>query len=272
MKIGFQGNKGAYSEEAARQFFGKSHQFIGHALSEEVADALHRNEIDMAILPVENSIIGNVQVNMDVLFQNNFFAFGEIYLPIKHCLLGIKGTQIQDIKKAHSHPVALSQCRNFLTQNQIKPINDYDTAGSCEVIAKLNDKSIAAIGPKLCSEIYNLDVIAEEIQNTRNNITRFLAIQKNRPQNHLSDKTSLAFSTEDRPGALLEILNLFKLHNLNLSRLESRPIPENPFEYIFFVDVLSSDQDDRVQAVLKEILSQGHLVKLLGSYQKATYH
>lgn len=266
MKIGFQGTRGAYSEEAIYKIFGTDVTPVGYLLSEEVAEALSRGDVDRAVLPVENSIAGNVAVNMDLLFQHDFFAYFECYLPIRHCLLGLPGSKLENIKRVHSHPIALSQCRPFLREHNMTPTADRDTAGSCLIIKESNDSSQAAIASKLCADYYGLTVLRENIQSQQNNITRFLALSREKIKAENANKTSLAFSTEHRAGALLEILGYFKNHQLNLTRLESRPIPNNPFQYIFFVDIDASLDSKTMQLCLQEILGAGHLVKILGSY------
>jgi len=267
MKVGFQGTRGAYSEEAIYKIFGNEIEPIGYLLSEEVAEALSKGDIDRAVLPVENSIAGNVAVNMDLLFQHDFYAYAELYLPIKHCLLAKPGVKIENIKRVHSHPIALSQCRPFLRVHNMIPTADRDTAGSCQIIKDSQDDTQAAIASKLCAEYYGLNILKENIQSQENNITRFLALAREKVKVEEANKTSLAFSTEHRAGALLEILGYFKNHQLNLTRLESRPIPNNPFQYIFFVDVQAGLDSKEMQVCLQEILSAGHLVKILGSYQ-----
>ncbi|GAB4009951.1 MAG: prephenate dehydratase [Bdellovibrio sp.] len=266
MKIGFQGTRGAYSEEAIYKIFGKEVTPVGYLLSEEVAEALSRGEVDKAVLPVENSIAGNVAVNMDLLFQHDFYAYQECYLPIRHCLLALPGADIKNIKRVHSHPIALSQCRPFLREHNMIPTADRDTAGSCQMIVESQDPTQGAIASKLCAEYYGLQILRENIQSQQNNITRFLALSREKIKIEDANKTSLAFSTEHRAGALLEILGLFKNHSLNLTRLESRPIPNNPFQYIFFVDVQADLNSKEMQMCLQDILSGGHLVKILGSY------
>lgn len=266
MKVGFQGTRGAYSEEAIYKIYGKDVTPVGFLLSEEVAEALSSGEVDQTVLPVENSIAGNVAVNMDLLFQHDFFAYRECYLPIRHCLLALPGSDIKNIKRVHSHPIALSQCRPFLREHNLIPTADRDTAGSCQMIVENQDRTQAAIASKLCAEYYGLQILKENIQSQQNNITRFLALAREKINVDNSNKISLAFSTEHRAGALLEILGHFKNHQLNLTRLESRPIPNNPFQYIFFVDVQANLHSKDMLLCLQDILSGGHLVKILGSY------
>lgn len=269
MKIAFQGTKGAYSEEALTKYFkDQTYQALGIALSEDVCEALESAQVDYAILPVENSIVGNVDINMDLIFKYNFHAVGEIYLPIKHCLLGKRGSKLSDIKTAHSHPVALAQCHDFLKKMEIRSIAEYDTAGSAKIISQATDFSQAAIGSKLCANYYDLEVIRENIQTIQRNITRFLVFKKSAEILGLGNniKTSIAFCTKHHPGALLGCLGEFAKYHLNLTKLESRPVPENPFMYIFFIDFIGSLKDVNVMECLKELDNHATNIKIIGSY------
>ncbi len=269
MKVAFQGDRGAYSEEAALKFFSHLDATpIGYDQSEEVIHALLKSEVTYAILPVENSIVGNVSVNLDLLFESDVFAIGEIYLPIHHHLLALPGVKIGDIEKAFSHPIALAQCRDFLNQNSIRSIADYDTAGSCKLLSKRANRSEAAIGSKLCAQIYNLEIIDGKIQKIENNITRFLILAhtNNIPVDIEQTKTSIAFSSGHHPGALLDCLEIFKKHGVNLTKLESRPIPKDPFKYIFFVDFLGGLTAENIKICLEDLRKTAHYIKVLGSY------
>lgn len=268
INIAFQGKKGAYSELAALRFFNEDIQTQGHLLSEEVCDAVENDEVAMGILPVENSIVGNVTINIDLLYKHKFFVVGETYLPIRHCLLAKRGSDLSKIKTAHSHPIALAQCREFLMSSNITPVTEHDTAGSAELISSLQDETKAVIASELCSKHYNLDILSDKIQKVTNNYTRFLIFvkEKNIPDVINQEKTSIAFSLNHSPGALLSSLQKFSEHNLNLTKIESRPIPENPFAYVFFVDFLGRLTDKNVVDCLKELKENTKSIKILGSY------
>jgi len=268
MKVGFQGEKGAYSEEALRSYFNEEIEAIGMNLSEQVFSALKEKEIAMAVLPVENSIVGNVAVNMDLIFREPVFAVGEIYLPIHHHLLALPGTKIRDIRKVASHPIALAQCRDFLNQQGITPVNEYDTAGSCKLLRERKAQDEGAIGSSLCAKSYGLEILSDDIQISTLNITRFLVLTRDTeiPEGLGQNKTSIAFSAHHHPGALLDCLEIFKKYEINLTKLESRPIVENPFEYVFFVDFQRGIKEEQTIACLKELNRDAHHVKVLGSY------
>jgi prephenate dehydratase len=268
MKVAYQGIPGAYSEAALRRHFGADAEPMGFAFSEQVFDGVEDGRADAGFVPVENSIAGSVGINTDLLLERKVFAVAEAYLPIDHCLLG--AGRLEDVTVVYSHPVALAQCREFLNKRALRAMPEYDTAGAAELVAKRALPGEAAIASKRCAEIYGLKVLAEEIQTVKGNFTRFLAFRReNEAPPRGAGKTSLAFSVHHHPGALLECLKLFADHAINLTKLESRPIPSNPFEYSFFVDFLGGADEPAVTAALAELRAKARHVKVLGSYPLA---
>jgi prephenate dehydratase len=272
LKVAFQGVRGAYSEAALLKHFGGDVEAVGFPFSEQVFDAVESKKVDRGFVPVENSIAGSVGVNTDLLLERGVFAIAESYLPIEHCLLGLPGTRLEDVKTARSHPIALAQCRDFLNGRSITAVPDYDTAGSAELVAARKTPGEAAVASRRCADVYGLAVLADNIQSAALNITRFLAFVREGdvPGGLKREKTSLAFSVHHHPGALLECLKLFADHAINLTKLESRPIPANPFEYSFFVDFLGGTDDVAVSAALGELGRSARHVKVLGSYPLAS--
>lgn len=272
IKVAFQGTFGAYGHEALKRYFEGPAVALGYELSEQVLEALIGKEADMAILPVENSIVGNVAINSDLIYQNQVKIVGEYYLPISHCLLGLRGSHISQIKEVHSHPIALAQCKKFLDDHKIKAVAAFDTAGSSALLNKWNDPSIASISSKLCADLYQLDVLSHEIQQVESNFTRFVIIanENKKVETACANKTSLAFKTKHTPGALVECLKIFADFKLNLTKLESRPIPENPFQYVFFVDFIEDTTNPNVDLGLAQLKKEAQSVKHLGSYKGAT--
>ncbi len=268
MKVAYQGVPGAYSEAALRLHFGEAAEPLGFAFSEQVFDAVEDGRADAGFVPVENSIAGSVGVNTDLLLERAVVAIAEAYLPIDHCLLALPGARLEDVAVVYSHPIALAQCRDFLQRRKLRPIPEYDTAGAAELVAKRGISGEAAIASKRCAEVYGLSVLAEDIQSVKGNFTRFLAFRRgsDAPPGLKTEKTSLAFSVQHHPGALLDCLKLFADHAINLTKLESRPIAANPFEYSFFVDFLGGTGDAAVAAALAELRATARQVKVLGSY------
>ena len=271
MKAAFQGELGAYSEAALLQHFGPRVEPVGFAFSEHVFDAVEQGRADAGFVPVENSIAGPVGVNTDLLLERPVFAVAESYLLIEHCLLGRPGARLDGVTAVLSHPIALAQCRDFINARGWKTIPEYDTAGAARLVAERKVPGEAAIASKRCAQAYGLAVLAEDIQAIKDNYTRFLAfVREDRaPRDAETGKTSLAFSVQHHPGALLECLKLFADHAINLTKLESRPITSNPFEYSFFVDCLGGTEDAAVQAALAQLRRTARSMKVLGSYPLA---
>lgn len=270
MKVAYQGVPGAYSESALLLHFGAAAEPLGFAFSEQVFDAVEEGRADFGFVPVENSIAGSVGVNTDLLLERKVFAVAEAYLPIDHCLLAPPAARLEDVTAVYSHPIALAQCREFLQSRGLRAVPEYDTAGAAELIAKRRIPGEAAIASRRSAEVYGLTVLAADIQTVKGNFTRFLAFRRGgEAPERRAGKTSLAFSVHHHPGALLECLKLFADHSINLTKLESRPIPANPFEYSFFVDFLGGTEDAGVAAALAELRSAARHVKVLGSYPAA---
>jgi prephenate dehydratase len=271
MKIAFQGIRGAYSELALHEHFGKSAQTVSCDSFDDVFDAVNSGEVVFGLIPVENTIAGTVVENYDLLFANDVFVIAEVYLPIRHTLLGKKGTRLEEITQAFSHPHALKQCKDYLKSHGIKMMPTYDTAGAAQAVADGDRTDCAAIASELCAEIYDMEILARNIQSNNSNTTRFFVIAKkeNVPAEHVTGKTTVAFKTRHYPGALVDCLKIFQKYNLNLTKLESRPIPENPWEYVFYAAFEAGIDDDEVKAAIGELTLHAVFVKLLGSYPKA---
>lgn len=275
LKVGFQGLRGAYSEMALKKYFGAKAEPYGFNEFEDVFKALEKGHIDYGVLPLENTIAGTVTENYDMLLRYNVNMTGEVYQKVEHCLLGLRGAQIRDVREAYSHPHALKQCRAFCKEHNIAQIPKFDTAGSSAWVAEQGDRAKAGIASALCAEIYDMDILAENIQANELNTTRFAVVQKgavdNIAQTEFGNKTSLAFKAKHEPGELLKCLKIFAEHNLNLTKLESRPIPEIPWEYIFYTDFEANGDTAKgsTKEALIQLKEQVLMVKLLGTYAKA---
>lgn len=271
MKIAFQGIRGAYSEMALHEHFDEMVETVSCDSFDEVFEAVIDGSVLYGFIPVENTIAGTVVENYDLLLANDVFVIAEAYLPIRHTLLAKKGARLEDITEAFSHPHALKQCKDYLKSQGIKMMPTYDTAGAAQVVADGDRMDCAAIASELCSGIYDMAVLERNIQSNTSNTTRFFVIAKkeNVPEDHVSSKTTVAFKTRHYPGALVDCLKIFQKYNLNLTKLESRPVPENPWEYVFYAAFEAGIDDDGVKAAIGELTLHAVFVKLLGSYPKA---
>jgi len=270
MKIAFQGIKGAYSELALYKHFGRQVTSIGLEDFESVFTNVTRGTVDYGLIPIENSIAGTVVENYDLLFAHEVMIVAEVFLPIVHCLLTRSGVELAQVKKVYSHHHALKQCKDFLKKYGLEAVQFYDTAGAAKLIADKNKADSAAIASELCAEIYGLAILQKGIETNHSNCTRFFVIatkDKAAPQ-PAAEKTSLAFKTKHYPGALVDCLKIFQWYDLNLTKLESRPVPENPWEYIFYLDFNSSLEATPTKKAMAELRERALFLKIMGSYPK----
>ena len=263
-KISFQGERGAYSEDAAISFF-KDCDTIPLATFSEAIESTENDRTTYSVLPVENSLEGSVGESYDLLLSTNLSVVGEIYYRVKHCLIGFD--KIENIDTIYSHPQALGQCRKFIQKYKLKTVPAYDTAGSVKMIKDLGKKNLSCIASKRASEIYGVPVILEGIEDNSNNYTRFLVLSKTKIKD--GDKTSIIFSVKHEAGALFNILKEFNEYKINLTKIESRPNKSTPWEYNFYVDFDGNEDEPRIIELLRKINNQCIFLKILGSYKKA---
>ncbi|MDH3737305.1 MAG: prephenate dehydratase [Nitrosopumilus sp.] len=265
--VSFQGERGAYSEDAARSFFKEEIETVPFVTFAEVLENTSIDKTDYAILPVENSLEGSVGESYDLLYSTSLNATGEIYHRIEHCLIGIG--KLDEVDTVYSHPQALGQCRKFIETHNMKIIPAYDTAGSVKIVKELNKKNYACIASKAASGIYNMPIIAENIANNLNNYTRFLILSKKKSSETGTDKTSIIFSIKDEPGSLYRIIENFHKNSVNLTKIESRPTKENTWEYNFYVDFEGHEKNPQISEMLDRIKHESLFMKVLGSYPSA---
>ena len=268
-RIGFQGIAGAYSEQALLKHFGEGVESVGFESFDEVYDAVLSGAVEYGMVPVENTIAGTVVENVDLLLSKDVQIIAEAFLPIHHQLLVKSGVELGDVKRAISHPHALRQCKGFLKSHGIKAEPVYDTAGAAKMLSEMEDGSdVAAIASSLCESKYGLSVMGRDIETNDNNTTRFFVVVKNGRPVDIKEKTTIVFKTKNYPGALVDCLKVFQLHNLNMTKLESRPIPENPWEYVFYTDLDTMGNKEIFDKAVESLSNYALMVKVLGSYDK----
>ncbi|WP_428325319.1 prephenate dehydratase [Nitrosopumilus sp.] len=267
INVSFQGERGAYSEAAARALFDEDVETVPFATFAEVLENTSKEKTEYSVLPVENSLEGSVGESYDLLYSTSLNATGEIYHRIEHCLIGIG--EINEVDTVYSHPQALGQCRKFIEEHKMKTIPAYDTAGSVKIIKELNKKNCACIASKTASLIYDVPVIAENIANNLNNYTRFLVLSKKESDITGNDKTSIIFSIKHEPGSLYRIIENFHKNNVNLTKIESRPTRANTWEYNFYVDFEGHQKESKISEMLEKIKQDTLFLKVLGSYPSA---
>jgi len=269
MRVGFQGVPGSYSEEALYEYFGAG--VATHAVRdfEDIFTELDKGFIDYGMLPIENSSTGAISQVYDLLNKYEDYIVGEICLKVNHNLLGIKGSTMEDINEVYSHPQAFEQCNEFLKdKNNWRLIPYRNTAVSAEFVKMQNCKSIAAIGSKRASEIYGLDIIKKNINTNHNNYTRFAVIGRQMEIDENCDKISIVLSTLHKPGCLFNVLRYFAENNLNMLKIESRPIVNKPWEYFFYIDYEGNLNDRKVREVTESVKRSSCYFKLLGNYKR----
>lgn len=267
-RVAFQGERGAYSEEAALKHFKSSTETLPLRTLPEVFDAVKGDGASHGIVPIENSIEGSVNETYDLLLDSPLKVAGEVNLRIIHCLISHSNAKFSDIRTVYSHPQALAQCRGFLQALKCEVIPFYDTAGSVKAIKEKELKDAAAIASKRAAEIYNMTVLKEGIEDRPDNYTRFLILSKRDSFITGRDKTSVIFSTKHIPGALYESLGEFAGRNINLTMIVSRPVKKTPWEYNFYVDFEGHRGEKRVEECLRGLRKRTSFIKILGSYPK----
>ena len=269
MRVAFQGELGAYSESAVYSFFGQSVDVKPCKNFGEVFESVKTGDVNYGVVPIENSIEGSVNRTYDLFLEYDLKVCGEIILRISHCLIAHKGTSIDQIKTVYSHPQALAQCRKFLEQHKLKAISTFDTAGSVKMIKEEKLMDAAAIASERAAQIYGMTILAKEIEDIKNNSTRFFVLNKKDSPYSGQDKTSIIFAAKSVPGALYKVLKEFADRNINLTKIESRPTKSTPWEYHFYLDFEGHRTETKCQQALNSIKDKTIFVKILGSYKAA---
>ena len=271
-RVAFQGERGAFSEIAGIKYFGSSFKPILCKTFREIFQKINNKEADYGILPIENSQTGGINEAHDLLLHQELFAMGEVKLKVEHCLITKEEMDFKLIRKVYSHPQALAQCEDFLSKEmshcQIIPV--YDTAGSVKMIKELKKNNVAAIASDWAAKLYDLKVLRKGIQDNKHNYTRFLVLSPEAAPDPKSNKTSIIFAVLSKPGALYKCLKEFALRDINLTRLESRPSKQKPWEYIFYTDFEKGLFEQSAKEALEELKKHTTFVKVIGTYYSKT--
>jgi chorismate mutase/prephenate dehydratase len=268
--IAFQGEIGAYSEEAAFQFFGQGVQVKPLETLDAVFKAVELGDVPNGVVPVENSLEGSISRVYDLFLNSSLKVCGEIELRISHCLIANPTASLDSIRRIYSHPQALGQSQAFLRHLNAELVSTYDTAGSVKLIKEQNIKDGAAVASARAADIYGMKILARGIEDNPNNFTRFFILAREDSPPAGKDKTSIVFSVKHRPGALYSALKRFSEADINLTKIESRPTRQRAWEYNFYVDFEGHREDEAVKQTLKRLDNHCLFMKVLGSYPKAT--
>jgi prephenate dehydratase len=273
-RVGFQGELGAFSQEAARQLLGEKVQVVPFQKFEQVFRALADGAADAAVIPIENTLAGSVHENYDHLLHFDLRIVAETNVRIVHNLIAPPGLRFKDVRRAFSHPVALNQCLDFFARHpQIEQVPFYDTAGSVKMVMAERPAGAAAIASSIAAAIYGGSILRRSIEDDRRNFTRFFLLNGARAVRASGAparewKTSLVFTTRNAPGALFRALSALALRDLNLTKIESRPLRGKPWEYLFYVDLLGREEEPRVRNALGHLAEVADFLRVLGSYPR----
>jgi arogenate/prephenate dehydratase len=266
MRIAYQGELGAFSEAAARRVHADA-DLVPCRSFEEVFGAVDAGPAGYGVLPIENSIGGSIHRNYDLLLEHQLPIVSEVELPVVHQLLAMPGATMGALRRIYSHPQALAQCERFLrTLTGIEIVATYDTAGSAKLVATERLTDAAAIASARAGEVFGLVPLADGIQDFDDNITRFIVIGRRPVDQVAADKTTVVFTVPNTPGALFKALSVFALRDVDLTKLESRPIPGRPWEYLFYVDLATARDELRCARALAHLAEFAPMLRVLGSY------
>jgi len=268
-KVGIQGIKGSFHHLVVMDYYQEDVEVIEHMSFHELAEKLASKETDQAVMAIENSIAGSILPNFTLIDEYSLKVIGEHYTPVNMNLMAIKGQEIKDVKKVFSHPMALLQCKEFFKKYpHVKLIEDADTAAAAKRISEGNLKNIGAVASAAAAEMYKLEILAKEIHTIKSNTTRFLVLgtEKQKSNGEILDKASIKFDLKSERGSLVSVLNILRDCYLDMTKIQSLPIIDEPWKYSFFVDVIFKRSEDLEKAinVLKLMTEE---LKVLGIYK-----
>src|SRR5262245_19223581 len=270
--VAFQGERGAYSEIAARSFFGNKIELLPSETFNLVFKRVEASVAGFGVIPIENSLAGSIHQNYDLLLKHPLKIIGEQNLRISHNLIGNASSSLSAIRRVFSHPQALMQCQNNIARlRNVEIIPTYDTAGSVKKIKEEDIRDGAAIASELAARIYGMKILKRQIQDNSENFTRFLVLARTKELPKSANKTSIVYSVENLPGALFRSLSVFALRDIDLYKIESRPLRGKPWEYLFYVDFAGRPEDSNCQNAIKHLSEIATFMKILGSYKRDTH-
>ena len=269
-RVAFQGERGAFSEEAAIKLLGDNITLVPRLTFEAAFRAIFEGLADYILAPIENSLAGSVHRSFDLLVDSNLNIIGEEIIPIAHNLIGPPGARFDAVRVVESHPVALAQCEHFFSEHpRIKRIATEDTAGSVREVVRASDLTRAAIAGRRAAEIYGGAILREHLEDNTENYTRFWLLSPSEAEPPDADKLSLFFQLDHRPGALLRALEPFARRGINLLKIESRPVHGKPWQYRFYLDLQAARSNPEAGAALGELEKEVVDLRILGSYAAA---
>lgn len=265
-RVVYQGAEGSYSQAAMRKFFGENVNAFHVETFRDAMSAIDEGSADFAVLPIENSTAGIVNEIYDLLVEFENYIVGEQVIPIEHCLLALPGTKMEEIKRVYSHPQSLMQSARYLSEHDWQQISMQNNAFAALKVAKEKDKTQAAIASEYAGETYGLEILEKGINDSDSNSTRFIIVTNQKIFRKNANKISLCLEIPHQSGSLYHILSHFIYNNLNMTKIESRPIPDRNWEYRFFIDFEGNLADSAVKNALRGLREEARSMKILGNY------
>lgn len=267
-KIGYLGEIGSFSYQATIEYFGEDMDICNKSSFDEIILGVTDGSLDCAILPIENTLTGDINQVIDLLIKNDVFIKGEHIIKIEHNLLGKKDSKIEDIDTVISHPQALEQCSDYIRANNLSKDLSASTATAALQIAQDDKKNIAAIASKYAGKIYDLELLISNIENNNDNFTRFIIIEKEQYASKDANKISITCTILHKVGALFSMLKVFADQQINIQKIVSRPIPNQPWKYSFYLDLDGNLEDENIKNTLNKIGNFCSYIRVLGNYKR----
>jgi prephenate dehydratase len=268
--VAFQGERGSFSEEAAYKLLGPKIRVYPCETFASIFESVSSGRTQYCLVPIENTLAGSVYENYDLLLKNALHIVREVNLRIVHNLIAFPGTSFRKLTQVYSHPVALAQCGRFFDQHPtVEKVPFYDTAGSVKMLAERRVQGAAAIASRLAAEVYHARILRSHLEDHHENFTRFLLLSKKPSVERAANKVSIVFSTANVPGSLYKCLSVFALRDIDLSKMESRPLRGRPWEYFFYLDFVGNISEDRCRKALDHLTEVTNFLRVLGCYKSA---
>ena len=268
--VAFQGERGSFSEEAAYKLLGRAIHVRPCETFAAIFASAARGKSRYCLAPIENTLAGSVYENYDLLLRHDLHIVGEVNLRIVHNLIAFPGTTLKNLRQVYSHPVALAQCGSFFSKHpKVEKIPFYDTAGSVKMLAERRIAGAAAIAGRVAAGVYGARILSTHLEDHHENFTRFLLLARTVQRRADGNKISIVFSTRNAPGSLFKCLSVFALRDIDLVKMESRPLRGRPWEYFFYLDFLGSLKEDRCQKALAHLAEVTNFLRVLGCYPRA---
>lgn len=272
MRVAFQGERGANSEAAALKHFGEAIETVPSENFDELFGRIAGGDAEYAMVPIENTLAGSIHQNYDLLAQHELHIVGEEILHVEHFLIAAPGVTLEAVRSVISQQPALAQCEHYINKHGWTREAAYDTAGSVKLLKASGRRDAAAIAPRRVASVYEMNILAENIEDNAENYTRFVVLAREPIQPTAPYKTSIVFTLKNVPGALFKALSVFALRDIDLTKIESRPIPGSPWEYSFYLDFSESVYEERGKRALEHLSEITTTLRAFGSYPRATWN